>query len=610
MAYHAATGRTVLFGGYGWQEVTDGGHALQLNDTWCWDGTAWTAQTPSSIPSGRMAAPITYDQTHQELVMFGGRDLWSSGLEVLRDTWVWNGQDWRHRTPVTSPPARAYTGLAYDSIRQEAVLYGGWNGNASFPPNLSDTWTWDGSNWTQRFPQQNPGVREDHLMVYDEARKQTVLFGGLQWSYGFTQFNDTWTWDGLNWTKQNPATSPPPIRFDTITYDPQTQMVLLYGIGDLNANEIWGWNGSTWTKLSANVEPPPRSLSAIAADPLRGTVVLFGGGNRGGPPLLNDTWERSQSSAGLLTVAPQSLSFAYSDGSNRKPDAQDISVSSTSGAPVPFSVSVTTFPPGGTWLQVATTSSKTPGKISVSVAPGLPLGSYSGQVIVTATGVNNSSVIVPVTLQVVVSPPSVIIIDGTHIISVINPSYPPDPTHYLYDAIDPYWTGLIESRVGTITHFDWSRNIYDTDDYVLYLSAVLEGLTKANKRNHSPLVVVSHSWGTVLAYIAISRNKNIVVDKFVTLGSPLNAQNGTVNAFTKETLARWNINKISSPQNVRTWTNYWAQCDPISGSIPAIKGNIMITTNYIDNEFLTCHGAYYADYGVWQDILFYVYLTK
>jgi len=204
----------------------------------------------------------------------------------------------------------------------------------------------------------------------------------------------------------------------------------------------------------------------------------------------------------------------------------------------------------------------------------------------------------------------VITIDGTHIISVLNPSYPPDATHYLYDAIDPYWTGLIESRVGTITHFDWSRNIYDTDDYVVELSAVLEGLTKLSKKNHSPLVVLSHSWGTVLAYIAISHNKNIVVDKFVTLGSPLNAQNGTVNAFTKDTLARWNINKISSPNNVRTWSNYWAQCDPISGSIQATKGDYKITTNYIDNEFLTCHAAYFADYGVWQQILFDVYLTK
>ena len=43
MAYDAATGTVVLFGGLG-------GHG-DLGDTWTWNGTTWTQQAPSDQPA-------------------------------------------------------------------------------------------------------------------------------------------------------------------------------------------------------------------------------------------------------------------------------------------------------------------------------------------------------------------------------------------------------------------------------------------------------------------------------------------------------------------------------------------------------------------------------
>jgi hypothetical protein len=43
-------------------------------------------------------------------------------------------------------------------------------------------------------------------MAYDLTSGRLMLFGGAA---TFTQFNDTWTYDGTNWTQQSPATSPP-----------------------------------------------------------------------------------------------------------------------------------------------------------------------------------------------------------------------------------------------------------------------------------------------------------------------------------------------------------------------------------------------------------------
>jgi hypothetical protein len=79
MAYHTALTRTVLFGGYGWEETSTGGHALQLDDTWTWDGADWQQLTSSLHPSGRMSTSVAYDELRQELVLFGGRDLFSTG---------------------------------------------------------------------------------------------------------------------------------------------------------------------------------------------------------------------------------------------------------------------------------------------------------------------------------------------------------------------------------------------------------------------------------------------------------------------------------------------------------------------------------------------------
>jgi hypothetical protein len=124
------------------------------------------------------------------------------------------------------------------------------------------------------------------------------------------------------------------------------------------------------------------------------------------------------------------------------------------------------------------------------------------------------------------------------------------------------------------------------------------------------LVVVAHSWGTVLAYIAISKNKNIEISKLVTLGSPLNAQNTTVRDFAREALGRWDLDRVSVPNNVKTWANYWGRCDAISGPIDVVKKqNIEIDTSWRD-EWLTCHESYHKDYTLWQDVLLYVSLTK
>src|SRR5689334_16778108 len=72
---------------------------------------------------------------------------------------------------ATSPLPREDMGMAYDQARSEVVLFGGMaNGGRR-----GDTWTWDGTTWTQHFPATSPSPRFGMGMAYDETRGEVVL---------------------------------------------------------------------------------------------------------------------------------------------------------------------------------------------------------------------------------------------------------------------------------------------------------------------------------------------------------------------------------------------------------------------------------------------------
>ena len=73
--------------------------------------------------------------------------------------------------------------MAYDSVSHVTVLFGG---NANSGKLLNDTWEWDGSNWTQLHPATSPSPRALFAMSYDSGRAVTVLFNGVGGN------NDTW----------------------------------------------------------------------------------------------------------------------------------------------------------------------------------------------------------------------------------------------------------------------------------------------------------------------------------------------------------------------------------------------------------------------------------
>src|SRR5262245_41617024 len=63
--------------------------------------------------------------------------------------------NWSLKTPADTPISRNFPGMTFDGTRREIVLFGGNNGSAV----LNDTWIWDGTNWTQKNPLKSPTPR-------------------------------------------------------------------------------------------------------------------------------------------------------------------------------------------------------------------------------------------------------------------------------------------------------------------------------------------------------------------------------------------------------------------------------------------------------------------
>ena len=57
----------------------------------------------------------------------------------------------------------------------------------------NETWTWDGTRWTQHHSKLSRAVRSGAMMAYDESRRVAVMFGGSPLNPPKVPLSDTWT---------------------------------------------------------------------------------------------------------------------------------------------------------------------------------------------------------------------------------------------------------------------------------------------------------------------------------------------------------------------------------------------------------------------------------
>ena len=260
---------------------------MSVGDTWEWNGRAWSQIQPVNSPSARYAGTMVYDPVRQVTVLFGGAVGSATGATAYNDTWEWDGTNWTQMQPAASPPPRYAGVMVFDSLHNVAVLFGGYDPYLATGDDvasyINDTWTWDGTNWTQQSPATSPGPRAWASMSYDSIRNVSVVFGG---NSDVANFDDTWTWDGANWTQQTPTISPPQRIGASMVFDPAVQAsVLIGGTYSTGNNDTWLWDGSQWTDASST----SNSGSGVASGTTNASSTMGASSTTGGEGATSNT---------------------------------------------------------------------------------------------------------------------------------------------------------------------------------------------------------------------------------------------------------------------------------------------------------------------------------
>jgi hypothetical protein len=179
------------------------------------------------------------------------------------------------------PPARTDAAIAYDAADGTVVLFGGQGKSGS----LGDTWTWDGSSWTQQHPATSPPAISGAQMTYDPVSHDVVLVGGERLSEGplaGTSCSSPGSsgsasasgsgGSGTTWIPPTNAKAAAAVPDGILT----TPLIATgCGFPDSQNASTWLWNGSDWTKASGTTPAVSFGGWNLVTDPVSGRALLL-----------------------------------------------------------------------------------------------------------------------------------------------------------------------------------------------------------------------------------------------------------------------------------------------------------------------------------------------
>lgn len=183
LAYDSRRQRIVLFGG--WTGSAPRG------DTWEWDGTAWIARSVSAPPV-RSLHGLAYDEARGVTVLFAGNG--GAGPTAVRnDTWLYDGTAWTEAGGTNPPKARDHVAMTYSPALQRVIAFGGYDGDQT-----NEMLEWDGTRW---LPSPVTGVspRLFPALTFDGGGR-LLLFGG----FAVAPFNELWAFECDAWRRIGP----------------------------------------------------------------------------------------------------------------------------------------------------------------------------------------------------------------------------------------------------------------------------------------------------------------------------------------------------------------------------------------------------------------------
>jgi hypothetical protein len=264
--------------------LLSGGFARK--DTWTFDGSRWAERHSTNEPSARSGALAAYDPVGRQVIMFGGWPCW--GCDRLTETWSWTDGEWQQLQPAKSPTSTTYlwNDLLFDPVKNRLTLFGSHvQLNSAQPTSVPDTWVWENSTWTEVQSSEAGPFSGCHRILYTDSGAGAIK------SVAFSQTASespclspvAQSWNGSNWTGNQPVHwAPPTASFRNAFFPPKQYLLTVGGDSCLGqANETWTWDGAVWNLLHPKTNPPPRDTTYLAYAGAEFKIVMFGGSSNG-----------------------------------------------------------------------------------------------------------------------------------------------------------------------------------------------------------------------------------------------------------------------------------------------------------------------------------------
>lgn len=252
------------------------------SETWIYDVTcdAWRL-VDGAGPNGRVRHMAAFDSQRRRMIVFGGRDrpAGTSTYTLYDDLWALDlaTETWEQLDAGGAGPSPRVNGaMVYDDTRDQLVLFGGnQSTSGAFYNSLDDVWTYsfEAGTWT---PISAPGAPSSRLFtaaLWDSGRQWMVIHGGAD-ETAFNQtvqyFDDLYALDFSGgapaWQRLDDPTDEHPVgRFwGGLVHDTLNDRYVLFGGHDNgaiapdvgNKNDLWTFDpaGGAWTQFSPGDE--------------------------------------------------------------------------------------------------------------------------------------------------------------------------------------------------------------------------------------------------------------------------------------------------------------------------------------------------------------------
>jgi len=262
-------------------------------------------------PSARTGAVFVGDTSTGTVILFGGRS--ADGTTLLGDTWSWDGSAWTQLHPAHSPSPRADAVAAYDAATQRVVVFGGTVASAksgatpSVPPSsacmksatgacvppacegASTVCVTTNQGTCGPVPQPLPATPPKGVPVPGGATGASVSTGGGA-SVGSGAVSG-----GSGPANVRSGSASVSVGSGPVTVNPGGPMISSggpasggggSGVGvqhcvvmapEQSVNDTWTWDGTDWTIQKPAVAPTPQSGTVrMAYDEARGEIVMVG----------------------------------------------------------------------------------------------------------------------------------------------------------------------------------------------------------------------------------------------------------------------------------------------------------------------------------------------